>query len=116
MMAKKNIAIGGISTECSSYSPLFQNKEDFRTVRGQDLIGLVDFPFSEHNINVSPLFFNKSVPGGPIDREYFDQVKNQFIEEIKALGSYHTASQPQTQFNPYNVSVFVNCEPENTIS
>jgi microcystin degradation protein MlrC len=33
-----------------------------------------------------PLFFNKSVPGGPIDREYFDQVKNQFIEEIKALG------------------------------
>jgi microcystin degradation protein MlrC len=86
MMAKKNIAIGGISTECSSYSPLFQNNEDFRTVRGQDLLGLVDFPFSEHNINVSPLFFNKSVPGGPIDREYFDQVNNQFIEEIKALG------------------------------
>jgi microcystin degradation protein MlrC len=39
MLAKKNIAIGGISTECSSYSPLFQNKEDFRTVREQDLLG-----------------------------------------------------------------------------
>ena len=86
MLAKKNIAIGGISTECSSYSPLFQNKEDFRTLREQDLLELVDFPFSEHNINVSPLFFNKSVPGGPIDKEYFDQVKNQFIEEISALG------------------------------
>ena len=29
-MAIKKIAIGGISTECSSYSPLHQNKDDFR--------------------------------------------------------------------------------------
>ena len=84
-MAKKNIAIGGISTECSSYSPLFQNQEDFRTVRGQELLDLVDFPFSEYSINVSPLFFNRSVPGGPIDREYFDEIKNLFIAEINAL-------------------------------
>ena len=83
-MAKKNIAIGGISTECSSYSPLFQNQEDFRTVRGQELLDLVDFPFSEYSINVSPLFFNRSVPGGPINREYFDEIKHLFITEINA--------------------------------
>ena len=83
-MAKKNIAIGGISTECSSYSPLFQNQEDFRTLRGQELLDLVDFPFSEYSINVSPLFFNRSVPGGPIDREYFDEIKHLFITEINA--------------------------------
>ncbi len=83
-MAKKNIAIGGISTECSSYSPLIQNKEDFISVLGHDLLDLVDFPFSEYNINVNPLFFNKSVPGGPIDRQYFDQIKNQFTAEINA--------------------------------
>ena len=85
MMAKKNIAIGGISTECSSYSPLFQNEDDFISIQGQALIDLVDFPFSEHNINANPLFFNKSVPGGPIEKQYFDQVKNQFITEINAL-------------------------------
>ena len=83
-MAKKNIAIGGISTECSSYSPLFQNKEDFRTLRGQELLDLVDFPFSKYSINVYPLFFNRSVPGGPIDREYFDDIRNLFIAEINA--------------------------------
>ena len=83
-MAKKNIAIGGISTECSSYSPLFQNQEDFITVRGQEILDLVDFPFSEYSINVSPLFFNRSVPGGPIDREYFDEIKHLFITEINA--------------------------------
>ena len=53
MLAKKNIAIGGICTECSSYSPLFQNKEDFITVRGQELLTLVDFPFSKYNINAN---------------------------------------------------------------
>ena len=84
MLAKKNIAIGGISTECSSYSPLFQNKEDFITVRGQELLTLVDFPFSKYNINANPIFFNKSVPGGPIDRRYFDQIKNLFITEINS--------------------------------
>ena len=85
MMAKKNIAIGGISTECSSYSPLFQNEDDFISIQGQALIDLVDFPFSQYNININPLFFNKSVPGGPIEKQYFDQVKNQFITEINAL-------------------------------
>ena len=84
-MAKKNIAIGGISTECSSYSPLFQKKEDFISVQGQDLLDLIDFPFSDYNIKVNPIFFNKSVPGGPIDRKYFDEIKNEFITEINSF-------------------------------
>ena len=33
-----NIAIGGISTECSSYSVLEQNKADFKRIRGKKLI------------------------------------------------------------------------------
>ena len=86
-MALKKIAIGGISTECSSYSPLYQNKDDFKTIRSQALLDLVDFPFSEFNIKTYPLFFKKSVPGGPIEKEYFTQIKNQFMEELHSLGS-----------------------------
>ncbi|MBT5978457.1 MAG: hypothetical protein HOG62_01280, partial [Gammaproteobacteria bacterium] len=85
-MALKKIAIGGISTECSSYSPLYQNKDDFQSIQGQALLDLVDFPFSKFKINTYPLFFNKSVPGGPIDKEYFAQLKNQFIEALHSLG------------------------------
>ena len=85
-MAIKKIAIGGISTECSSYSPLHQNKDDFTCIRGQELLDLVGFPFLEHGINPLPLFFNKSVPGGPIEKQYFDQIKDQFIGEINSLG------------------------------
>ncbi|MDC1318776.1 M81 family metallopeptidase [Candidatus Thioglobus sp.] len=85
-MALKKIAIGGISTECSSYSPLYQKKDDFHSIQGQALLDLVDFPFSEFDIKPYPLFFKKSVPGGPIDREYFTQIKYQFIEDIHSLG------------------------------
>ena len=85
-MASKKIAIGGISTECSSYSPLYQNKDDFKSIQGQALLDLVDFPFSEFDIKPYPLFYNKSVPGGPIEKEYFAQIKNQFIGNLHTLG------------------------------
>ncbi len=85
-MAIKQIAIGGISTECSSYSPLYQNKADFETIQGQALLDLVDYPFNEFNIKTHPLFFKKSVPGGPIEKQYFKEVMEEFISEIKALG------------------------------
>jgi len=85
-MASKKIAIGGISTECSSYSPLYQNKDDFKSIQGQALLDLVDFPFSEFDIKPYPLFYNKSVPGGPIEKEYFAKIKNQFIGNLHTLG------------------------------
>ncbi|MDB4847930.1 M81 family metallopeptidase [Candidatus Pseudothioglobus singularis] len=84
-MAIKHIAIGGISTECSSYSPLYQSSDDFKTIHGQALLDLVDYPFNEFNIKAHPLFFKKSVPGGPIEKKYFKKVKEEFIDEIVSL-------------------------------
>ena len=51
-MAYKNIAIGGISTECSSYSPLYQKESDFISIDGQALLDFVDFPFNDYNLVV----------------------------------------------------------------
>jgi len=45
MAKRKRIAIGGISTECSAYSPLFQTAADFEKVQGSLLVDLVDFQF-----------------------------------------------------------------------
>ena len=66
-MASKKIAIGGISTECSSYSPLYQKESDFTVVRGQELLDLVDFPFADYNLEAQPIFFSKSAPGAAMD-------------------------------------------------
>ena len=43
MAKRKRIAIGGISTECSAYFPLFQTAADFEKVQGSLLDDLVDF-------------------------------------------------------------------------
>ena len=43
MAKRKRIAIGGISTECSAYFPLFQTEADFEKVQGSLLDDLVDF-------------------------------------------------------------------------
>ena len=84
-MAYKNIAIGGISTECSSYSPLYQKESDFISIDGQALLDFVDFPFNEYNLVAYPIFFNKSVPGGPIEGKYFEQIKDKFIGQLKQI-------------------------------
>ena len=51
------IVIGGISTECSSYSPLFQNNIDFKRIEGDKLIKHIDFDFKKYKIEVNPIFF-----------------------------------------------------------
>ena len=84
-MAIKKIAVGGISTECSTYSPLYQNESDFESLQGQDLLDLVGFPFEDYGIETYPIFFNRSVPGGPIESRYFKQTKDKFIAELKSL-------------------------------
>ena len=86
-MAIKKIAVGGISTECSTYSPLYQNESDFVSLQGQTLLDLIDFPFNNYSIETYPIFFNRSVPGGPIESQYFRQTKDKFIAELESLGA-----------------------------
>ena len=86
-MAIKKIAVGGISTECSTYSPLYQNESDFVSLQGQTLLDLVGFPFDDYGIETYPIFFNRSVPGGPIESQYFRLTKDKFIAELDSLGT-----------------------------
>ena len=86
-MAIKKIAVGGISTECSTDSPLYQNESDYVSLQGQTLLDLIGFPFDAYGIETYPIFFNRSVPGGPIESQYFRQTKDKFIAELDSLGT-----------------------------
>ena len=86
-MFKKKIAIGGISTECSTYSPLYQNEKDFESLQNKELLNLIDFPFENYDIEICPIFFNRSVPGGPIKTSYYKKIKNKFIRQIEEINS-----------------------------
>lgn len=84
MTSQKSIAIGGISTECSTYSHLFQTEADFNKIQGSTLVELVDFPFENHKIQAQPLFYCKSLPGGAVDAEFYAKTKDQFLQQLKA--------------------------------
>ncbi len=65
MSSAMRIAVGGIHTECSTYSPVLMTVEDFRVLRGEDLLNSDCFGFlSAEGIDHLPLLHARAVPGG----------------------------------------------------
>ncbi|MDB6178263.1 M81 family metallopeptidase [Paracoccus sp. Z330] len=80
----KRIAIGGLHTECSSYSPLEQVAADFTRTEGQALIDSVPFDFGACDMQPLPLFHDRAVPGGPVAVATFAAMRNEFMERLRA--------------------------------
>ena len=87
-MKKNKIFTCGISTECCSYSTLTQNKEDFEIISNQKLLKHIDFNFAQYkNFNIIPNKFYRSVPGGPINKNFFINTVENIIKDIKKYPS-----------------------------
>jgi len=79
------IAVGGIHTECSTSSPVLMQPEDFRVLRGPDLLAHEYFDFLEaEGIEHLPLLHARAVPGGPVARATYEGFKAEFLERLKA--------------------------------
>jgi microcystin degradation protein MlrC len=79
------IAVGGIHTECSTYSPVLMAVEDFRVLRGSDLFGAEYFNFlTADGVEHLPLLHARAVPGGPVSRVAYDTFKSEFLDLLKA--------------------------------
>jgi microcystin degradation protein MlrC len=77
------IAIGGIHTECSTYSPVLMTTEDFRVLRGAELSGHEYFAFlGKHEAAVAPLLHARAVPGGPVERQTYETLKAEFLQRL----------------------------------
>lgn len=79
----KRVAIGGLHTECSSYSPLEQVREDFTRSEGDDLIKRANFDFAAKGITPVPLFHERSVPGGPVSSACFAAQRSEFMAMLR---------------------------------
>ena len=82
--AVKRVAIGGLHTECSSYSPVYQTQADFTRMEGATLIDTVPFDFKAHDLLPVPLFHDRSVPGGPVTAETFASQRADFMNALRA--------------------------------
>ncbi|WP_428424807.1 M81 family metallopeptidase [Pararhizobium sp.] len=79
------VAVGGIHTECSTYSPVLMATEDFRVLRDADLLGAEYFNFLDADgIEHVPLLHARAVPGGPVSRAAYEAFKAEFLEKLKA--------------------------------
>lgn len=79
----KRVAIGGLHTECSSYSPLEQVREDFTRSEGDDLIQRANFDFAARGIAPVSLFHERSVPGGPVSSTCFAAQRSEFMAMLR---------------------------------
>ncbi|MCT7374460.1 M81 family metallopeptidase [Chelativorans salis] len=79
------IAIGGIHTECSTYSPVLMNAEDFHVLRGEALFSSDHFAFLQtiEDVECLPLLHARAVPGGPVSRTAYEQFKAEFLDRLK---------------------------------
>jgi microcystin degradation protein MlrC len=79
------IAVGGIHTECSTYSPVLMAVDDFRVMRGADLLGAEYFNFLKADgVEHLPLLHARAVPGGPVSRVAYEAFKGEFLDLLKA--------------------------------
>ena len=79
------IAVGGIHTECSTSSPVLMQPEDFRVLRGPDLLTHEYFDFLEaEGVEHLPLLHARAVPCGPLARATYEGFKAEFLERLKA--------------------------------
>ncbi|MEZ0000148.1 M81 family metallopeptidase [Sinorhizobium fredii] len=79
------IAVGGIHTECSTYSPVLMSVEDFRVLRGEALLQADYFSFLDADgVEHIPLLHARAVPGGPVSRPAYEAFKTEFLEGLKA--------------------------------
>jgi microcystin degradation protein MlrC len=82
------IAVGGIHIECSTYSPALTRSEDFRVLRGVELLSADAFSFLKaDDVLHLPLLHARAVPGGPVARETYQALKAEFLEGLKAARS-----------------------------
>lgn len=78
------IAIGGLHTECSSYSPLLQTAADFTRTEGQALLDFAGVDETWRGFEPVPIFHDRSTPGGPVPRALYEAQRDEFIARLRA--------------------------------
>jgi len=82
------IGIGGFSCECCTFSPLPSTADDFTVLQGDSL--LKPYTFLKHypDIIFKPLVRARALPGGFIERNFYDRFKAEFLEVLNRSGPF----------------------------
>ncbi len=79
------VAIGGIATECCTFSPILSRLEDFRVREGPALLEPSDYPFlTDTDAEILPTLQARALPGGKVERATYDELKARFLQRLEA--------------------------------
>ena len=82
----RRIAFGGIQIECSTYGHNRTRLGDFRVRRGQALADDPFFgPLKTYPWPFQPTLLAQAVPGDPVERGTYDELKAEFLQRLKAM-------------------------------
>ena len=82
---RPRIAVAGFHTECSTWSPVLIQAEDFRQLRGADLLAHPEFVVLERfDADWRPILHVRSVPGGPVARAAYEGFKAEILAGLRA--------------------------------
>ena len=80
------IAIAGIATESSSFSPFLTRYEDFKLRRAEEICSLELYPFLESlpaDVELLPLLQARAIPGGRVEASAYARLKAEFLERLE---------------------------------
>ncbi len=76
------IAIGGISTESCTFSPLPTRMDDFTLHRGESFINRYPF-LKEFDAEFVPLMWARALPGGSVEASVYQQIKDEYLNLLR---------------------------------
>ncbi|MBB4688948.1 M81 family metallopeptidase [Amycolatopsis jiangsuensis] len=87
-MKKLRVGITGIAIESSTFSPHRSTVDDFRILRGAELLGRYDFLDAEwaRDVEWVPLFDARSLPGGAVTEEAYAELSGEILSRLRAAG------------------------------
>lgn len=79
------IAVGGIHTECSTYNPVLVGEEEFRVLRGTELVTDPYFAFlKDYPAEYVGTLHARAIAGGPVHRSTYNKFKGEILDGIRA--------------------------------
>ncbi len=82
------IGIGGLSCECSTFSPRATGQEDFTVLTGDPLLEQYGFQADYPEAEFIPLLWARALPGGRIERPFFDDFLQRLVGEMEEKGPF----------------------------
>lgn len=80
------IAVGGIASECSTYSRIRSRMENFNVLRGQEILDNDRFTFlKRYDVPFLPTLVANAGSGGPIARDAYESLKAEYLGMLRAL-------------------------------